>query len=123
MSSIKEYISKATAGDAQLTRRLATDLERGGVVVTADVNDSYKKTIDQLLAKMKMKRAPLEGRVPVPYNAEIGEHDRKVVAGIDPLDGGKLEKVWVSDKREAMYNPRTYAVWPLPVAKGAPAVL
>ena len=115
--SIDEYIMKVTAGDRSLTRRLRADVTRPGTMVTADLNESYKKTIDALLAKMKFKRAPLEGRVPTSYTAQVGEHDRKVLSGIDPTDGGKLDRVWINDRREAMFNPSTLAVWPLPVSK------
>ena len=124
MKNLAEYINEQTKGDLALRRRITADIERSGVVVSAaDANDSYRKTIDQLLAKMRMKRAPIEGRVPVSYDAKVGDHDRKVLAGIDPVDGGKLEKVFISDTREAMYNPVSHAVWPLPIARGEAVVL
>lgn len=116
--TIEQYV-EATAGNYAVKRRILADLTRGGVDVTADSSEMYRKTIDTLLAKMKMKRAPLEGRVPTQYKTEHGEHDRKVVAGIDPIDGQKLEKVFISEKVEAMYNPRTHVVWPIPVANAA----
>lgn len=115
--TIEDYITRVSNGDHVLQRRLRADVTRPGTMVTAGLNDSYKKTIDALLAKMKFKRAPLEGREPVPYAVQAGEHDRKVLSGIDPVDGGKLDRVWINDKREAMFNPSTLAVWPLPVSK------
>ena len=115
---LKQYIETQSKGDAHLRRRLEKSFENAGIsVVTANTTEAYKKTIDDLLAKMKLKRAPLEGRVPTRYEAQLGEHDKKVLAGIDPIDGGKLEKIYVNDEREAMYNPRTHIVWPIPVPK------
>jgi hypothetical protein len=117
MSTIKQYIDQKANGDIKIRRRLESNFVEAGVSVTAtNMTESYKKTIDDILTKMKLKRAPLQGRVPTKYEAALGEHDRKVLAGVDPLDGQKLEKVFISDEREAMYNPRTHIVWPLPVS-------
>lgn len=120
MSTIKQYIELKANGDIKIRRRLESNFIEAGVSVTAtNITQSYKKTIDDILAKMKLKRAPLQGRVPTKYEATLGEHDRKVLAGVDPLDGQKLEKVFINDEREAMYNPRTHIVWPLPVSNVA----
>jgi hypothetical protein len=117
MSTIKQYIELKANGDIKIRRRLESNFIEAGVSVTStNITQSYKKTIDDILAKMKLKRAPLQGRVPTKYEATLGEHDRKVLAGVDPLDGQKLEKVFINDEREAMYNPRTHIVWPLPVS-------
>jgi hypothetical protein len=121
MPTIEQYVTAKT-DDKKLQRRILADVSRAGVCVTADSVENFKKHIDGLLAKMNMKRAPIEGRVPTPYVAELGAHDRKVMDGVDPIDGKKLEAVELPMGRKAMYNPFTRAVWPLPVTKNAASV-
>jgi hypothetical protein len=123
MQKIEQYVSASVGDDAVLKRRVIGDLKRAGVVVTADTTESYRQMIDSLLAKIKAKRTPVSERQPVPYEAELGEHDRKVIAGIDPLTGERLTRVKLAGKRYAMFNPKNNSVWPIPVNTGAaPAI-
>jgi hypothetical protein len=117
MTTVEQYV-EAKTDDKIIRRRILADLTRGGVIASDSV-DNFKKHIDGLLAKMNFKRAPIEGRTPSPYEAKIGEHDKKVISGVDPLDGSKLEDIVMPGNRKVKYNPYSGVVWPLPVESSA----
>jgi hypothetical protein len=122
MATIENYVTAHTE-DIALRRRILGDLQRGGIDVSADTTESYRQMIDSLLAKIKAKRTPISERTPVPYDARVGEHDRKIMAGTDPLDGDKLTRVRLAGKRYAMFNPKNNTCWPIPVEQGAAPAL
>lgn len=122
MSTIENYVTAHTE-DLATRRRILGDLQRAGVSVTADTTESYRQMIDSLLAKIKAKRTPISERTPVPYDARVGEHDRKIMAGTDPLTGDKLTRVLLAGKRHAMFNPKNNTCWPIPVEQGAAPAL
>lgn len=122
MSTIENYVTAHT-DDISLRRRVIGDLRRAGVNVTADTTETYRQMIDNLLAKIKAKRTPIADRQPVPYDAQIGEHDKKIMSGVDPLTGDKLTRIVLANKRPAMFNPKNNTCWPIPLEKGAaPAI-
>jgi hypothetical protein len=122
MSKIENYVTAHT-DDLELRRRILGDLRRAGVDVTADTTETYRQMIDTLLAKIKAKRTPVSERQPVPYDAQLGEHDKKILSGIDPLTNDKLTRVILANKRASMFNPKNNTCWPIPLEKGAaPAI-
>jgi hypothetical protein len=114
MSTVEHYVQAKVGDDLALRRRVIADMERAGISITADTTETYKKMIDQLLSKIKAKRTPVEQRKPVPYGSVIGEHDKKILDGVDPITNDKLYKVALVGKRVGMFNPKNNACWPLP---------
>lgn len=120
--SFKIDRSKELASDAiVVARSVCADFTRAGVCVTADLTESYKKQIDNLVQKMQAKRTPLSERVIVPYGVKLGDHDKALEAMKDPDSKEPLLDVVLAKGRHALYNPTNRVVHPIPLKDKAAA--
>lgn len=112
MATVKDTVAKLGLDPAH-RRRLCGNLKVAGITEDSMVTAHTSSIIKNMAEKFK-KRGITARTIAEPT---LGEHDRRILAGEDPVTGDKIPEIIITKTRKALYNPETRVTYPFPNPK------